>query len=568
MTQQADGWFSCISGVARPGDLYSFIIDTGQVVPDPASRYQPEDVHGASVIVDPAAFEWDDAAWRGRPWEETVLYELHVGTFTQQGTYAAAAEKLSYLAGLGVTAVELMPLAEAPGGHNWGYDGVKLFAPEAQYGTPEDLKRFICEAHRLGLMVFLDVVYNHFGPEGNYLWTYAPQFFTERHHTPWGAAINFDGEMSRAVRDFYVHNALYWLEEFNFDGLRLDAVHAIIDDSRPQILLEIARQVRKVLRRPNIHLVLENDDNATSLLERGPQGEAVLYDAQWNDDIHHVLHVLITGETHGYYCDYAVDPGRDLARALTEGFVYQGEQSPHRGDKKRGEPSGNLPSTAFVSFLQNHDQIGNRPLGDRITNVAPAAAVRAAVAIVLLSPSVPLLFMGEEWGSRQPFNFFCDFEPALANAVREGRRSEFAHFFQAADQAAVSIPDPTAISTFQASVLNWSDQEREPYATWLNFYRQLLDVRHRRIMPNLKNVAALSSAVLGTRRRVVSATWLLGDHSRLSVLVNFDSDSVRVAVPIIGETLYASDPGIVAGATDVELPAWYFHSAIAPGHQE
>lgn len=568
MTQQPGGWFSLDSKAAQPGDFYCYVIDGGQTVPDPASRYQPQDVHGPSMIVDPTAFEWDDADWNGRPWEETVLYELHVGTFTPEGTYAAAAEKLPYLAELGITAVELMPLAEAPGGHNWGYDGVHMFAPEARYGPPDDLKRFICAAHRCGLMVFLDVVYNHFGPEGNYLWTYAPQFFTERHHTPWGAAINFDGDMSRAVRDFYIHNALYWLEEFNFDGLRFDAVHAIIDDSGPQILTELAREVRGHLQRDNVHLVLENDDNRASLLERSPHGEPVLYDAQWNDDIHHVLHVLTTGEIHGYYCDYDADPGADLARALIEGFVYQGERSRHRDGRNRGEPSSRLPPTAFVSFLQNHDQIGNRPLGDRITKVAPPAAVRAAAATVLLAPSIPMLFMGEEWGSEQPFYFFCDFEPDLAGRVRKGRREEFVHFFQAVGHAASEIPDPTAPETFEASVLNWRDQADEAHAAWLRFYRDLLGIRHRRIIPHLKEVSALSAVVLGARRRVVSVAWMLGEQSRLSMLANFDAHSSRVAASVEGETLYTSHPDIAANADDFELPAWYFRCSIVAGHRE
>lgn len=564
LKRAADGWFMLTTADARAGDLYSFVIDKKLAVPDPASRYQPNDVHGPSEIVAPDAFEWTDSGWQGRQWEEAVIYELHVGAFTPEGTYAAAMAKLKDLAALGITAVELMPLAESPGAHNWGYDGVSLFAPERRYGRPDDLKRFIGAAHRLGLMVFLDVVYNHFGPEGNYLWTYAPQFFTERHHTPWGAAINFDGEASRVVRDFYIHNALYWLEEYHFDGLRFDAVHAIKDDSEPHILSEMAERVRRIGGR-HIHLVLENDDNAVWPLERDSAGRVPRFTAQWNDDFHHALHVLLTGESQGYYADYADDPGGHFARILAEGLAYQGERSGHRGGMRRGEPSARLPSAAFVSFLQNHDQVGNRPHGERIASLVSAEALRAGTAILLLSPAPPLLFMGEEWASVQPFHYYCDFEPDLAQKVREGRRAEFAQFFAASERGSTKpMPDPIAAETFQASILQWSDLAREPHAGWREFVRRLLDIRHRTLGARLRGARGLSASVHGCRRRAIAAEWALGDGSRLRLVTNLDSESVSMEAPAMaGSLLYATHSDPVSALSSVRLPPWFVAWSLA-----
>src|SRR5690349_21131462 len=341
MKEAGEGWFELVTADARAGTRYMFVVDDGFAVPDPASRDQGGDVHGWSLVVDPETFDWQDEDWRGRPWHEAVFYELHVGTFTRGGRYCGVEERLDALVDLGVTAIELMPLAEAPGRWNWGYDGVYLFAPDASYGQPDDLKLLIERAHKRGLMVFIDVVYNHFGPDGNYLGVYAKPFFTDKHHTPWGSAINYDTEQNKVVRDFMVHNALYWLEEYNADGLRLDAVHAIIDTSRPHILTDIATAVHRRLRDRPVHLVLENDDNAAWLLrKRGDEADG--YDAQWNDDVHHALHVAIAGQVDGYYSDYK-EPIGHLGRALTEGFAYQGEPSPHRDGRKRGEPSGDWP---------------------------------------------------------------------------------------------------------------------------------------------------------------------------------------------------------------------------------
>ena len=387
MQARAGGWHETVTAHAPAGTRYRFRLPANLAVPDPAARASPLGVHGPSEVVDPRAHAWSDSGWRGRPWHEAVLYELHVGTFTPEGSFAAAAARLPELAALGITAVELMPLASFPGKRGWGYDGVLPFAPEPAYGTPAELKSLIESAHALRLMVLLDVVYNHFGPEGNYLHAYCPEFFNPAHQTPWGAAINFDGVMNREVRAFFVHNALYWVEEYGFDGLRLDAVHAIRDESAEHIVGEISRALAAGPGRARqVHLVLENGDNAAHFLERGPDLAPRIATAQWNDDVHHAIHVIATGETDGYYVDFASSPIEGLGRALAEGFIFQGQASPFHGGGLRGEPSAHLPGAAFVSFLQSHDQVGNRAFGERIHALgdtrllAAAACLRAAVA--------------------------------------------------------------------------------------------------------------------------------------------------------------------------------------------
>lgn len=475
------GWFEATLQAAHAGTRYAFSLDGAELrVPDPASRFQPEGVHAASVVIDPLAFAWPDDGWRGRPWNEHVFYELHVGTFTPEGTYAAAQRKLGHLVELGITAIELMPLAEVPGTRNWGYDGVLPYAPTRNYGTPSELKALIAAAHARGLAMYLDVVYNHFGPEGNYLHGYAPTFYTERHKTPWGAAIDVEASEREDVRAFFIENALYWTQEYRFDGLRLDAVHAIFDGADRHFLRELARTVHERSDRP-VNLVLENELNEAPLIEAG-------FRAQWNDDAHHAMHVLATGERDGYYADYAVDTVARLGRALTQGFIYQGEFSEHKG-AQRGTPSAHLPLGSFVTFLQNHDQIGNRPFGDRITAVASEAALRALVAVLLLAPEPPLLFMGEEWGASTPFLFFCDFGPELARAVTEGRRSEFGSFAAFADPAARDrIPDPAAPTTFERSILRWDEREREPHRAWLAYYHALLAIRRSEVAPRIADL--------------------------------------------------------------------------------
>jgi maltooligosyltrehalose trehalohydrolase len=558
MACRPDGWYMLQLPAAGAGTRYRYLIDGKIKVPDPASRFQPDDVHGPSEVLDPRSFKWQDALWTGRPWEETVLYELHVGTFTPQGTFAAVKRHLDDLVDLGVSAVELMPVADFPGMRNWGYDGVSLFAPDSRYGRPDDLKDLVQSAHAKGLMVFLDVVYNHFGPEGNYLHTYAPAFFSDRHKTPWGAAINFDGRDSATVRQFFIHNALYWLDEYHFDGLRLDAVHAILDDSTPDILRELAQAAAAGPgAERHVHLVLENDHNAAHYLERDARGRTRAYIAQWNDDIHHALHVITTAETGGYYEDYAGKPVRHLARCLTEGFAYQGEPSIFRHGAPRGESTHALPPAAFVSFLQNHDQVGNRAFGERITALAPAAAVRAVTAIVLLAPSPPLLFMGQEWGSERPFLFFCDFGPELAQAVTEGRRREFARFPQFSDPVArARIPDPNDIATYHASVLDWAKRKHGVHAAWLAFHRELLHIRQREIIPRLSSIQPGDAQARVFGERGLEVQWTLGDHSRLLLLANLSDTDVCGVSQGGSVPLYATEASTIAATGSGALPPW------------
>jgi malto-oligosyltrehalose trehalohydrolase len=554
MEAVGQGWHEVVAA-AGAGARYRFRIDGGLEVPDPASRSNPDDVHGPSTVVDPAAFEWSDGAWRGRRWEEAVIYELHVGTFTPEGSFAAATARLDYLATLGVTAVELMPLSDFPGGRNWGYDGVLPFAPDATYGTPDDLKRFVSAAHDRGLMVLLDVVYNHFGPDGNYLHVYAKPFFTGRHRTPWGAGLNFDGEGSRVVRDYFIHNALYWIEEYHMDGLRLDAVHAIADDSSPHILVELAERVRSGPGRSRqVHLVLENDRNQARYLDpaRGPGH----YDAQWNDDLHHAFHSLLTGERDGYYADYADRPARHLGRALAEGFAYQGEPSGYRGGESRGEASSALPPSAFVSFLQNHDQVGNRAFGERLAALADEIGLRAATCAWLLSPPPPLLFMGEEFGAATPFLFFCDFGPDLAAAVADGRRREFGHFTRFADPASLaSIPDPGAAATFARSKLDWTSLDRDAHARWHDLYRRLLSLRKDRIVPLLAWSRGHRASYEVCGRDALITEWILRSGERLEIRVNLSGSEHLASRLPAGALLHCEPASAAAVFASGRLPA-------------
>jgi maltooligosyltrehalose trehalohydrolase len=532
MTRSEDGWFAADVSCGA-GTQYRYRLDDGRGVPDPAARAQAGDVHGASVVVDPAAYRWRHPDWHGRPWREAVLYELHVGTL---GGFRGVAGALAGLADLGITAVELMPVAAFPGRRNWGYDGVLPFAPAASYGTPDDLKALIDAAHGHGLMVFLDVVYNHFGPDGNYLAAYAPQMFRDDIATPWGPAIDF---RQPEVRRFFTENALYWLMEFRFDGLRLDAVHAI---APPEWLDEMAAEVRATVEPGrHVHLVLEHDGNVASHL-------AGDFDAQWNDDGHHTLHVLLSGEHDGYYADYADNPAVRLARVLAEGFDYQGEPSRYRGGRPRGTPSAHLPPTAFVLFLQNHDQIGNRALGERLTELATPAALEAAIALQLLCPQVPLLFMGEEVASRSPFLFFTDHNEALAAAVREGRRREFASFAGfLAPHGVDAIPDPNAVSTFERSIPR-PDGERGAARTEL--YRRLLAVRRSEVVPRLPGARAIGASAVGPA--AVFARWHMGDRAVLNIACNLGRSPARLPPPS-GRLLFESADGAAASLRNGRL---------------
>ena len=528
MQPKGEGWYAA-DAPARPGARYRFRTSPDLLVPDPAARAQAEDVHGASVLVDDAAYQWRNADWRGRPWHETVLYELHAGT---SGGYNGIRAMLPRLRDLGVTAVELMPIAAFPGGRNWGYDGVQPFTPDPSYGTPDELKAMVDEAHGLGLSVFLDCVFNHFGPDGAYLHAYAKPFFDEGIHTPWGAAIDF---RQPAVRAYFEECALMWLRDYRIDGLRLDAVHAIADQPWLDVL---ARRIRAELTGREVHLVLENEGNTASKLTPG------LYDAQWNDDGHNTLHPLLTGEREGYYEDFADDGAVKLARVLGEGFLFQGEEMPHL-HRPRGEPSAHLPPTAFVLFLQNHDQVGNRAMGERLNALADPAALRAATALLLLCPQIPMLFMGEEWGATAPFLFFTGFgDPELAKAVREGRRKEFAHFKAFQDEAARAlIPDPNDPATFERSRPDPSEAERPPHDAILAHHKALLALRRAEIVPRLHGAKAEGAEPVGPA--AVLARWRMGDGTRLTIAVNLGGEPTQVKA-FAARLLFEGAPGHAA----------------------
>ncbi|MDY7560325.1 malto-oligosyltrehalose trehalohydrolase [Pseudomonas sp. 10B1] len=528
MLSQTNGWF-VLETYCPAGTLYRYKIDDDLEVPDPASRAQSGDVHSSSRVINHSTYPWKHPEWAGRPWHEAVIYELHVGVL---GGFAEVEKLLPRLAGLGITAIELMPLAQFPGDRNWGYDGVLPYAPQSSYGTPDQLKALIDAAHGHGLMVILDVVYNHFGPDGNYLGNYAKGFFREDIKTPWGAAIDF---RRREVRDFFIDNALMWLLDYRFDGLRLDAVHQIKD---PTFLKEFAAQVRQRIDAPRVvWLNLENEHNAASLLEEG-------FDAQWNDDGHNALHVLLTDESDAYYADFANDPTQKLARCLSEGFVFQGEDNRH--GHQRGEPSGHLPPSSFVLFLQNHDQIGNRAYGERLPLLTPGAALRTATVLLLLSPMIPLMFMGDDWAASEPFLFFTSHHGELAKAVREGRRSEFADFPAFSDEKTrESIPDPNARSTFEKSrpafdVVFLETDQGTDHQQWLALYKQLLSLRHQYIMPRLVGAEPLEANVLG--RGALIARWRMGDGSVLRMDLNLGERAVDVFPCERGTVLFETPP--------------------------
>ena len=525
MTRGPDGVFEA-RVPCSPGTGYRYRLGSGQLVPDPASRAQRDDVHGASLVVDPAAYRWRRPDWKGRPWRETVLYELHVGAC---GGFAGVAEKLPGLAALGVTAIELMPVNDFPGTRNWGYDGVLPFAPDRAYGSPDELKALVDAAHEHGLMIFLDVVYNHFGPDGNYLPSYAPAFFRDDVKTPWGPAIDF---RRPEVRRFFAGNALYWLMEYRFDGLRFDAVHAIADRDWPD---ELAAEIRRTVEPGRfVHLVLEHEDNIAHHLRRG-------FDAQWNDDAHHVVHSMLTAEADGYYADYAGRATTLLARCLAEGFAYQGERSAARKGQPRGTPSADLPPTAFVFFLQNHDQIGNRPFGERLLSLGLRPAVVAAVTLQLLSPHIPLLFMGEEDASTAPFLYFTDHHGELAAAVREGRRREFAHFAAfAREETRETIPDPNDRATFERS----RPFPGEGAAEMRALYAELLHLRRSTIVPRLDGAHALGAEVIG--HQAVLARWAMGDGALLTVASNLGNEALALPRPG-GDLIFNSSPAEVVG---------------------
>lgn len=535
MTRRSGGWWETTEAI-ETGSLYAFSIEGGSARPDPRSNSQPGGVHGPSHVVDHGAFEWTDGGWQGVDWPSAVLYELHVGTFSPEGTFDGAVAKLDHLVELGVTAVEVMPVAEFSGTRGWGYDGVSLFAPHHAYGGPAGFKRLVDACHRRGLGVVLDVVYNHLGPEGNYLPEFGP-YLTDRHSTYWGDAVNFDGPGSGEVRRFVIDNALMWLGDYHCDALRLDAVHAIVDESDVHILAELSAEVEKLAGRLSrrLQLVAESDLNDPVFVEPRDGGGYGL-DAVWADEWHHALHAALTGERQGYYLDFG--PLESLAKALGQGWVHDGTWSEFRG-RVHGKPLAGLAPHRLVVATQNHDQVGNRARGERSAGLMDLGRLKAAAALLLTSPFVPLLFAGEEWGASTPFQYFTDHQdPALGRAVSAGRRREFASFGWKPEQ----VPDPQDLATFERSRLNWSELGGGMHRELLEWYRELLDLR-RRLRP-----------VPGRVRYDEAHPWLVVESAQLAVVVNLGSEDADVALNAVGQVLTATDAGAVADGSSVYVP--------------
>ncbi len=524
MVAREEGWFEVTLEDLGPGARYFYVQDGARERPDPASRAQPEGVHGPSEVVDPGAYAWSDGGWRGLPLAEMVIYELHVGTFTPEGTFQAIIPRLPALRDLGITALELMPVASFPGERNWGYDGVHLYAPQHSYGGPEGLRRLVDAAHAHGLAVVLDVVYNHLGPEGNYLAEFGP-YFTDRYRTPWGQAINYDGEGREGVRRHVIENALYWVTEYHVDGLRLDAIHGIFDRGPVHILQELndAVQSQAAALGRLVPVVAESDLNDRRVIDPVSKGGYGLA-GQWNDDFHHALHALLTGERHGYYAGF--DSVGQLAKAYAEGFVYDGQYSPFRR-RRHGTPSQDLPAEQFVICAQNHDQVGNRALGERLAALVPFEALKLAAAAVLLAPNVPLLFMGEEYGEPAPFLYFTDHgDPALQAAVSRGRREEFAAFGWSGE-----IPDPQDPETYLRSKLRWDLRAQAPHRHLLEYYRTLLALRRRHPVLGVGGKTRLTAQVIDERTLLVIREGLEGAAAFVVLHVSAEGRAVQLEIP-------------------------------------
>jgi maltooligosyltrehalose trehalohydrolase len=521
LQKEARGYFSGeVTGV-KPGCLYFFRLDGQQDFPDPASRCQPQGVHGPSQVVDPH-FPWDDGHWSGLPLRDYVIYELHVGIFTPEGTFDAVIPYLDELKDLGLTALELMPVAQFPGGRNWGYDGVFPFAVQNSYGGPEGLKRLVNACHQRGLAVILDVVYNHLGPEGNYLANYGP-YFTQRYHTPWGPALNFDGPDSDEVRRFFIENALYWGSEYQIDALRLDALHAIVDLSPRPFVAELAETVHRARARGNrkFYLMAESDLNDVRLI-RSPELGGYGLDAHWNDDFHHALHTLLTGEQTGYYSDFGYL--EQLAKAWREGFIYSGEYSPYRR-RRHGSSSRDIPAERLVVFAQNHDQVGNRLGGERLSQLVSCEALKLAAGVVLLSPFLPLLFMGEEYGEAAPFWYFVSHsDPALIAAVRQGRQAEFAAF-----DWPEGPPDPQGEETFSQAKLDHRLRREGKGQILLEFYRELLGLR--RELSNLTDLGRQNRDVQGYEQEKVLWVRMNEERAEAVTLFYFGKELLEWSLP-------------------------------------
>ena len=520
MTAVDAGWFETEIAEAEPGMDYGYVLDGGDLLPDPRSGWQPAGIDGPSRI--PESFDgWSDGGWTPSPFEDWVLYEMHVGTFTREGTFDAAIERLPHLVDLGITAVELMPVAEFSGENGWGYDGVDLFAPHHSYGGPDGLKRFVDAAHGHGLAVVLDVVYNHLGPAGNYLGRFGP-YFTDHYATPWGDAVNFDGPGSDEVRRFFIDNALTWFSDYHFDGLRIDAVHAILDLSATHFLEQLAVEVADLserLQRP-LYLVAESDLGDPRIVS-GPAVGGFGIDAQWNDDFHHALHAVLTGEDAGYYRDFGSIA--DLARAFRRAFVYEGRYSAYR-NRTHGRSVPEISSAHFLSYLQTHDQVGNRATGDRSSSLMSTDLLKVGAALVLLSPYVPMLFQGEEWGANTPFRYFTSHEdPELGRAVSQGRRREFAAFGWSEDD----VPDPQDPATFADSKLDWDEPANEPHAGMLEWHRRLLEIRRTNGGLGTGTIGEVETSFDEDQR------WLVVRRAGVTIAANFSDVPVEVPVKTV-----------------------------------
>ena len=543
---EAGGWWAGAWDDVGADTDYRFSLDGGPPIPDPRSAWQPVGVHGPSRIVDHEAFSWTDSDWRPTPLGEAVIYELHVGTFSPTGTFDGVAEHLGHLVDLGVTHVELMPVNAFPGNHGWGYDGVALFAVHEPYGGPEGLKRLVDACHAHGLTVLLDVVYNHFGPDGNYTGAYGP-YQTDRYRTPWGPAINLDGPGSDEVRRFVIDNAIGWLRDYHLDGLRIDAVHAFVDTSAQHLLEELADEVGSlsVALGRDLVLIAESDLNDPRLV-RSPEVGGFGIDATWSDDLHHAIHVALTGERLGYYEDFVGLP--DIERAMRDIYVYGGRYSAYR-DRRHGRSPEGLEPGQFIGFSQNHDQVGNRAAGERLAHLAGNEAARVAAALILAGPFVPLLFQGEEWAASTPFQYMTDHQdPELARLVSEGRRSEFAAFGWGPSE----VPDPQKPATLARSRLDWTEQTHEPHAGMLDWYRQLIDLR--------RSIPELSDGLRPTVRTDPERGWLSLDRGGVTVMANLGHDAVTIPFPddrdhTSWRVAAGSNERIAAAAGGLKMPA-------------
>lgn len=529
MQRSEDGWH-VVEVDANIGARYQFVLADGKAVGDPASRLQLDNLDGPSLIVDPDSYCWRHSEWSGRPWEETVVYEIHIGALTTEGTFRSAMAMLPLLADLGITAVEIMPLAHFPGTRGWGYDGVLQFAPHNAYGSPDDLKAFIDAAHGHGLMVFLDVVYNHFGPEGNYLGQYAPGFFRKDAPTPWGAAIAYE---KPEVRSYFVENVLYWLQEFRLDGLRFDAIDQIEDGSDVHILEQIAVEVRNRVSDRHVHLITENPANGTDLMEEIAGGRH--YKADWNDDFHHAVHVAVTGEATGYYEPFKDDTWNQIRRVMAYGYLRPGKAIV----SDNPAPTEALPPTAFIHFLQNHDQVGNRALGDRLHLGINRQLYRALTEILLLSPQIPMLFMGDEHLSLRPFHFFSDYDGEIAKAIRENRPKEAENFGGIpSGRSAADIPDPNSMSTFLSSKINWNQAASQGAMAWAEFIRKLLALRRESIIPLLETAQGYAGKIIEAPDQCLFIDWKLGDKI-LQLRANLSDADVTLTTGL-GDVVYSA----------------------------